>query len=180
MHRYAFLALLLTAVAASADDPKPQQFRYQVTGLFARDREPDLREVFENLPGFKLVSIDFDNAEIAVEYDPKTALPGAKPDQYVPQFDNKLRQATRGTFGIKPLRTVPRDKLEAVEITIGILDCKACGLAVYEMVNKVDGVALTTVDYKAGKVTAWGEPGKADREKIEAVLKQRNVPVKPR
>jgi len=57
------------------------------------------------------VSIDFKNAEVAVEYVPAKVFPGAKPEQIIQRFDDLLKSASNHTFGIKPLRTLPREKL---------------------------------------------------------------------
>ncbi len=143
-------------------------------------REKDLREVFEQkLPQVKLLSIDFKNAEATFEYDPAKIFPGAKPEQVIERFDNELRNATRHTFGAKPLRTIEKDKLKLVEIPIVGLDCKACSFAVYEMVYRLKGVEQATASFKEGKLTALIAPEKIDRTEIEMTLKQRGVQIKP-
>ena len=102
--------LFILSMADAAEEPK--LIKHQITGLFAPDREKDLRDVFEQkLPQFKLVSIDFKNAEANFDYDPAKVFPGAKPEQIIERFDNELRNATRHTFGAKPLRTIEKDKL---------------------------------------------------------------------
>ena len=66
---------------------------------------------------------------------------------------------THHTFGVKPRRTVPRDKLQQVVIPVAGLDCKACCLAAYEavagmlMVGTISGVMLATVLNNSGG--AW-------------------------
>ncbi len=163
---------------ASGEEPKP--IKHQITGLFSPDREKDLREVFEQkLPQVKLLSIDFKNAEATFEYDPAKIFPGAKPEQVIERFDNELRNATRHTFGAKPLRTIEKDKLKLVEIPIVGLDCKACSFAVYEMVYRLKGVEQATASFKEGKLTALIAPEKIDRTEIEMTLKQRGVQIKP-
>src|SRR5271166_1364886 len=79
---------------------RAETVKHQITGLFAPDREPDLREVFENIPQIKLVSIDFKNAEATFEYDPAKIFPGAKPEQIVQRFDTLVKGASNHTFGI--------------------------------------------------------------------------------
>ena len=125
------------------------------------------------------MSIDFANAEAGVDYDPAKAFPGANPEQVVERFDNLLRGASNHTFGVKPLRTVEKDKLKLVEIPVVGLDCKACSLAVYEMVYKLKGVEHATASFKEGRVTALIQPELTDRVEIEMVLKQRGVQIKP-
>ena len=152
--------------------------KHRVTGLFMKEREQDLREAVAKIPQVKLVKIDFDNAEVTFEYDPKKLFPGAKPEEIVPRFDNLLRNASGHTFGVKPLRTVPRDKLRMVEIPVGGLDCKACSLAAYEAVARLEGVEWATASFREGRVRALIDPEKTDRTKLEAALKRLGAEVK--
>ena len=179
---HVILPSLLASTAMSQDDKpaEPQLIKHQITGLFCIEREPDLREVFEQkLPQFQLKSIDYANAEASFDYDPTKIFPGAKPEQIIERFDNELRNATRHTFGAKPLRTIERDKLKLVEIPIEGLDCKACSFAVYEMVYRLKGVEMATASFKEGQLTALIDPEKIDRTEIEMTLKQRGVQFKP-
>ena len=168
-----FLMILCSMIlcsSASADTVK-----HQITGLFMPERERDLREAMEKVPQIKLVSIDFKNAEATFEYDPAKVFPGAKPEQVVQRFDNLLKSASNSTFGIKPLRSLPLEKLRLIEIPVAGLDCKACCLAAYESVYKLEGVERATASFKEGRVTALIDPEKTDRAKLEAALKQRGV-----
>ena len=175
------LSFACSAALSAADAPASEQtpIKHQITGLFMPEREQDLEHLFEQqadkFPGIKLVSIDFANAEASFDYDPAKAFPGAKPEQVVERFDNLLRNATRHTFGVKPLRTIERDKLKLVEVPIVGLDCKACSLAVYEMIYKLKGVEIATASFKEGKLTALIDPKQIDQAEIEMTLKQRGV-----
>jgi copper chaperone CopZ len=172
----AFCLLLIGMTVSAADKPAAvQTSKHQVTGLFMKEREQDLREVVEQLPQFKLVSIDFANAEAVFEYDPAKAFPGAKPEQVVERFDNLLRSASKGTFGIKALRSMPLEKLQRVEIPVAGLDCKACCLAAYESIYKLAGVESATASFREGWVTALIDPAKIDRARLEDALKKRGV-----
>ncbi len=82
-------------------------------------------------------------------------------------MNDKLRQASGHTFGLKPRRTVPREKLQQVVIPAAGLDCKACCLAAYEIVAHVDGVEQTTASFKDGRITALIDPMRTDRAKLE-------------
>jgi copper chaperone CopZ len=174
------LFLGFVTVAAVGDDKRsaPIATKHQITGLFAPDREPDLREAFAKIPDIKLVSIDFANAEALLEYDTAKLLPNAKAEQLLPKLDSMLKSASNHTFGIKPLRSVPLDKLKLIEIPVAGLDCKACCLAAYESVYKLEGVERATASFREGRVTALIDPAKTDRTKLEAALKQRGVQVK--
>jgi copper chaperone CopZ len=170
-------SLILWPLFASVAAAEP--IKHQVTGLFAPEREQDLRLVFEKIPQIKLVGIDFKTAEASFEYDPAKVFPNSRPGQIVEKLDNLVKAASNYTFGIKPLRSVPREKLKLLEIPVSGLDCKACCLAAYEAVYRIEGVELATASFRDGKVTALIDPEKTDRSKLEAALKQRGVKLAP-
>lgn len=176
-HRIFVAMLLLASLGAplNADTAK-----HQVTGLCMREREADLREAVAKMPGVKLVRVDFANAEVVLDYDRAKVLDGARPAQLVERLDNLLKTASNHTFGIKPLCTVPRDRLTLIEIPVAGLDCKACSLAAYEAIYRLDGVEMATASFREGRVTALVDPTKTDRARLEAALKRHGVEVKPR
>ncbi len=175
-------AFLFAALLLADDKPaaKAERFTYRVYGLFAPDREKDLKEAFKELPDVALVAVNFDDGEITVEFVPAKAFPGAKPEQVLERLDQKLRSETKSTFAVGPRRMIARDKLEQVVIPVVGLDCKACSLAAYEIVARLDGVAQATASFKEGKVTALIDPTKTDQAKLEDALRKRGVQlVKP-
>src|SRR6185437_12602160 len=157
------LSLLTITSAAGEKNASPMRIKHQITGLFSTDREQDLREAFKKIPEIKLVSKVFPNAE---------------PGQVIQRLDGMLKSASNHTFGVKPLRTVPREKLKRIEIPVAGLDCKACCLAAYEAIYRLEGVETATASFRAGRVTALIDPEKTNRAKLEAALKQRGVGVK--
>lgn len=165
-----------TLLAAEPPDPPPV-IKHQITGLFSPDREKDLQQVFEKLPEFKLVKVDFANAEASLQYDVARVFPGAKPEQIVERLDNLVRGASNHTFGVKPLRSVEKESLKLVEIPVVGLDCKACSLGAYEAVYRLKGVETATASFKEGRVTALINPEQIDRVELEMALKQRGVQI---
>lgn len=165
--------IVLCTSALSAAEP----IRHQITGLFSPDRVEDLQKVFKALPEFKLLSINYKTAEASFEYDPATVFPNAKPEQIVERFDSQLRNASRHTFGIKPL-CPDRQKLKLVEIPVAGLDCKACCLAAYEAIYRLDGVEQATASFKVGLVTAWIDPATTDQTMLEEALRKKEVQLK--
>lgn len=151
---------------------------HRVTGLFSREREADLREAVKAMADVELVSVDVDRGEAVFAYDPAKLLKGAKETERIQRFDQLLRQASRHTFGARPRLETPWEKLVPVEIPVAGLDCRACELATYESISKVEGVEQATASYKDGKVTARIDPAKTNREALIAALKKRNVAVK--
>ena len=175
----AALCLLACSVFAADEKPAPpQNFTHRITGLFSPDRETALRTALEQVPGVALVSVDFAHAEGVFSYDPAIAFKGTKPEDITKRFDELLRNATRGTLGIAPLFTTPNEKLTRIEIPVIGCDCKACALATYEAIYKIDGVAAAAVDYKEGRVTALIDASKTTQPALEAALKKREVKLK--
>lgn len=170
------LLLLLTALTALAGETTVTQ---RVTGLFSPDREAALRASLEATPEVKLVSVDFDHAEAVLSYDPGVAFKGLKPEKIVEALNDVVRKGTHFTMGIVPLDPTPKDQLTRIEIPIAGLDCKACCLAAYESVYKIDGVAAATASFKEGRVTALIDPVRTNRDALIAALKKRNVDVTP-
>lgn len=174
--KHVAVAFLVLAVACGLASAEP--IKYQITGLFSPDRVADLKEAMEDLPQIKLVSVDYKNAEATFDFDAKKVFPGANEKQVMERLENLLRPASRHTMGLKPARTVPLEKLTFVEIAVEGLDCKACSLAAYESIYKLDGVERATASFKEGLVTAHIDPAKTDRAKLEDALKKRGVTLK--
>jgi hypothetical protein len=168
------LVSILLAAGAAED---PVSVTYRVTGLFSPDREADLREAAKKVTDATLSSIDYPNGEVTWSYEPSKMPKNAKPEQVQNQIDTQLKNASNHTFSLKPRSTVPRDKLQKLEISVGVLDCKACGFGLYQIVMGVPGVELAFAQYKEGLVTAWIDPEKTDREKVVEALKKREVRV---
>lgn len=176
--------LLAFCGAAFAGDKKPEpkveRITYRVTGLFDRSREKALRDAFGEIAGIELVAVDFDEAEITVEFAPAQLFPGQKPERVTELVSDKLRQATRHTFAVHPRRAVARDELKEVVIPAAGCDCKACCLAAYEVVARVEGVYQATASFKEGRITALIDPAKTDKQKLTEELRKRGVDVAPR
>ncbi len=182
MRAIAGISLLLLASVAVAQEKKPEpkveRITYRVTGLFSKDREKDLRTGFADLaPDFKLISVNFDEAEITVEFAPAKLWPGQKPERVTELVNDKVRSVTHSTFGVKPRREIARDKLTEVVIPAAGCDCKGCNLAAYEAVANVEGVYRATASFKDGRVTALIDPTKTDRAKLVEALRKKGVSV---
>jgi hypothetical protein len=178
------VTLLVFCPAVDADDKKPEpkseRITYRVIGLFSKDREKALRTGFEDLaPDFKLIAVNFDEAEITVEFSPAKLWPGQKPERVAELVNDKVRQATSHTLGVKPRRDIPRDKLRTVTIQVRGCNCAACNLAAYEIVATVDGVYQATANFKDERITALIDPTKTDQSKLEDALRKRSVDVGP-
>ena len=172
------LLLALATIGHAADESKPETTTHRITGLFSPQREAALRTAMEKLPGVTLVSVDFEHAEAVFAYDAKVAFKDTKPEQVVERLGDMLRSATRHTLGIAPLEATPKDKLARIEIVVAGCDCPACGLAAYESIFKIAGVAAATVNFKDGRIVALVDAEKTNRAALEAALKKRGVEMK--
>ncbi len=170
-------ALISTFVLATVV-AEPPTTKVRITGLFAPDREKDLRELFAKWPEFQVVRIDFEFAEAELRFDMENVFPKTKPVEVIAKLQDKVRNASNATFGVKPLSTVSRDKLMRIEIAVAGLDCKACCLGAYEVVANIDGVEQATASFKDGRITALIDPAKTDKSKLKAALKERGVGLK--
>ena len=170
-----FCLLLLSLAAAFAGE---ENVTHRITGLFSPQREAALRAAIEKVPGVKLVSVDFEHAEAVFAYDAAVAFKDTKLEKIVERFDEVLGNATRHTMGIAPLDPTPKGKLARIEIAAAGCDCQACGLAAYESIFKIAGVAAATVAFKAGRIVALVDAEKTNRAALEAALKKRGVEMK--
>lgn len=167
---------LLAFLALSAFQSEP--VKHRVTGLFSREREADLKEAVKRMADIDLVGIDFGRGEATFSYDPAKFFKGVKEKDRVERFDNLLRSASSHTFGIRALSGADWEKLAQVEIPVLGLDCRACELATYEAIFKIEGVEQATASYKEGRVTARIDPAKTNREALVEALQKRNVTIK--
>lgn len=174
MFRCLFVMCVLAGFTTAAE---PVMLKVRVTGLFNPERVPDLKELVKQWPEVHLASVNFDTSEAEFRIDADKFFGKIKPDEQIKHLDAKLRGVSHSTFGAKPLCTIPRDKLEAVQIPIVGLDCQACCLSVYETVAKLDGVEYATASFKHGRVTALIDPKKTERTKLIDALQKRNIAV---
>ena len=170
-----FLLLLLSLAAGLASE---ENVTHRITGLFSPERENDLRAALEKVPGVKLIRVDFDRAEAIFAYDPAVAFKDTKPEKIIERFNDMLGNATNHTMGIAPLDPTPRDKLTRIEIPVAGLDCKACALAAYESICKIEGVAQAAVSFKEGRIGALIDSAKTNRGALEDALTKRGVSLK--
>jgi hypothetical protein len=65
-----------------------------------------------------------------------------------------------------------------VEIPVVGLDCKACCLAAYEAIYRLDGVEQATASFQVGLVTAWIDPAQTNQALLEEALRKKEVALK--
>ncbi len=176
-----FLVALAVPLAHANPVPivvnEPAKLKVRILGLFAMERIGDFRLLLDKLK-IKILELDFHQAEGILEFDPAKVLSGAKLQEYTSRLDELVRNSSQGTFGLKPPGTTPKNKLKRIEIPVLGLDCKACCLAAYEIVARLDGVEQATASFKEGRITALIDPGRIQLSQLETTLKERGVTLK--
>jgi hypothetical protein len=180
----AVLLGLIICISSASLPAEEQTSQYRIIGLFSPDRQKDLRNVMEDVPEMKLVSLDYDNALVTLRYDVKEIVPEFNPKKPLPDIqieehlDKLLLKASDGTFGLNPLSSVPKEKQTKLDIDIGILDCKGCRYGAYLAAIKLPGVEQAVVGTDRSVLTAWIDPAKTDRASVEAGLTRARVELK--
>ncbi len=166
LHRPLLLLFVIVTAWSAADDTWPTVVM-RVAGLCYPERASDLKTEIAERSEVRLVSVDYDHAEATFAYDPKRT----KPD------DLKHLGGAHG-FQIHPRCEIPFDHLAKVDIPVAGLDCKGCSLGTANVINRIEGVYLVTVDYKAGVVSTRIDLAKTNREALIDALKKGNVTVR--
>ncbi len=165
------------AAASPTDNEKPV-VKHQITGLFCVERIADFRNVCrDKLARFSLQEVDYENGEATFRYDPQKEFPNANPQQVIERFDQELRNASRHTFGAKAIRGKTKQELQRVEFMIAGLDCKACSLAVYEMLYRQPGVEQAQASFRERRAVVWIDATLTDRATLVKLLRERSVTV---
>ena len=152
----------------------------RIVGLFQPDRQDDLREIVKTMPDVQLVNLDYETTEATFRYDVAKLIPGFNPkkpptpEAITKRLDELFRTASNGTFTLKPPAAIAKEKMQAIEIKVGVLDCKGCRYGAYLAIAKLDGVERATVS-ESGLLTAWIDLAKTDRAALEAALKKAHV-----
>ena len=177
------LILLLAARIASAGEVTVQ---FRITGLFQPDRIEDLRRQAGTLRGnekespaeVRLSDVNYDTAVVTFAYDPEAKpFKGAKADKVSERIGNLLQSATKNTFKIFPVSALKPEQQTSERIAVAGLDCKGCAYGAYRVVAAIDGVERATVDFKEGRVTAWIDPAKTNRDALVAALTKARVEI---
>ena len=178
MKKHLLLIFSLTVLPLHADESQ-----HRLLGLSEPSREEDLREEVKTMPGVEIAALSFDTAEVTFRYDLAqlvtnyNAKKPPTPEAITKRLEELLRTASNGTFSLLPPSTLPADKLQKIEIQCGLLDCKGCRYGAYIAVAKLVGVERAQVN-ETGLLTAWIDPAKTDRKKLEEALKKGRVELK--
>jgi mercuric ion binding protein len=163
-----------TAVAAES-----RVVRVRILGLFSPARVEALREAFGSIEDAALKKIDYETAHATFEIRSDKAWKDVPAEKLPERIDQALRQASRSTFSAAPASETPPDRLEEAAIAAGGCACRACELAAYEAVAKVEGVERATVSFAESSIVVRFDRERTNRPAIEEALKKRGVTLLP-
>lgn len=175
---------VVRATSVLKNKPSAREFKFdnehsvelRVVGLFMPERVDAFRELMEQFPEANPGSIDFDTATASIQFAADSDLfRNAKAEQITERLNNRVRQLSTGLFSLKPFGEIPHEKLERVEIRIKGLDCKACSLAVHDILARVEGVEHATASFHESLATAWIDPATTSRAALVSALQERRV-----
>lgn len=168
--------LWLMASAALADESY-----HRILGLSAPEREPDLRATLKAIPEVELVHIDHEKTVVTLRYDPSALFLNENPKKPLKRedidkrLDAKLRSASRGSFSLRPLCSIPQEELERLSIRILIPDCKGCRLGTYNSIARLDGVEWVRFGDDFSELIAWIDPKRTNRATLIEKMKKDRI-----
>lgn len=174
--------LLLAAACASlvlGQEPTPHSaphvVRVRILGLFSLTRVEALREAAGSIEDAALKDVDYESAHATFEVRPDRAWKDVPAEKLPERIDQALRQASRSTFSAAPASETHAERIEEITIAAGGCACRACELAAYEAVAKVEGVERATVSFADSRIVVRFHGEKTNRAALEGALKQRGV-----
>lgn len=165
-------------------DAKPltgnvRTIRVQVHGLFIPEQLEVFRVRMQQMNQAGLESVDFDTAEAAIQISVDGDLfRNTNDEQAIQRLNERMQHVSRGLFAIKPLSPIPASERQAIDFQIVGLDCKACSLAVHDILNRQEGVIHAKASFRDGIARAWIDPSKTDRAKVLDGMKKAGITVR--
>lgn len=153
---------------------------YRVFGLSEPARVEDLRECAAKIEELKLEEVDYEKGEVRVRLFPERLFKGkaeSDPEAVLKRVNQLLGQASTGTFRVSAPSKIAPEKLQKIQIVVGLLDCKGCRFGAYRAVANLDGVEQVRVAVNPSLLTVWIDPEKTDKEALYAALRKARVEV---
>lgn len=183
--RLARISLLLCAtgvVPVAAQEPalaSPRTVRVRIVGLFAPERVDALREAARGIEEASLQEIEYETAHAVFEIRPDKNWKDVQAEKLAERIDQALRHATHSTIAAAPASETPAERLTETEIAAYGCACKACELAAYESLAKIEGVERATVSFRDSRIVVRFDSADTNRDALLEALKQRGVALEP-
>ncbi|MFO0974850.1 MAG: DUF1592 domain-containing protein [Planctomycetaceae bacterium] len=156
-----------------------RSLRVQVLGLFIPEQQAAFRSQMEQVEQAKLEALDYDRAEATLQIATDGDLfRGVSDEQAVQRLNETIQHLSRGLFGIRPLSSVALKDRKRLDFQITGLDCKACSLAVHDVLIRQEGVIHATASFRDGVAVAWIDPATTERSVLLEALKNAGVTVR--
>jgi copper chaperone CopZ len=167
--------------STASNPPFPSNDDFQITvrvlGWFDDQRIEDFKQLIKPITEARLAQVDSAVSTATFWLDGQSELfRNATPQQQLERLDQKVRQATEHTIKLAALKS-DSPSLQAENFKIQGLDCRACSMAVAEILQSVEGVHWARASFGNGQATAWIDPNQTDRQALLDRLQQRQVTV---
>ena len=173
------LPLLMMLLSGPTLSSEEIERTYRITSFFIPERADAIRKAFESAhEGLKVVKLDFNNATVALRFDPEVVVPraGKNPTSQDSVLNHIIRGATQGLIVLsEPLS--PNEKLAEVTIPVAGLDCIGCSYAAYEAVRRIDGVEYAIASFKSGRVYCRYDRDKTNPKQLQEALLKKRIPL---
>ncbi len=156
-----------------------RSLRVQVMGLFIPEQQAAFRSQMEQVEQATLEAVDYDSAEATIQVaNDGDLFRGISDEQAVQRLNERIQHLSRGLFGIRPVSSVALKDRRRLDFQITGLDCKACSLAVHDVLIRQEGVMHATASFRDGVAVAWIDPEKTERSLLLEALKKAGVTVR--
>ncbi len=156
--------------------PSENQIEVVVNGLFIAEQTDRLRTMVQEIEDLRILNLDPTTAQVTFQYSiDKNRFRSDSPQQVIDQLNQILRQQSSGIFSAKAMVPEPATKIQQATFPILGLDCKACSLAVHDILISIDGVIHAKADFQRETATAWYDSDQCSDTAIAEKLQQQGV-----
>lgn len=162
--------------AAATEIVNSRTIRVRVQGLFIPEQVDALRSRMQQVDQAMLESIDYETAEAAIRISADGDMfRNATDEQVIQRLNERMQHVSRGLFSIKALGALEPLAMQKIDFHIVGLDCKACSLAVHDILVRQEGVVHAKASFRGAVASAWIDPSMTDRMKLIQALKNSQV-----
>lgn len=162
--------------AAATQIVNSRTIRVRIQGLFVPEQVDALRSRMQQVDQAILESIDYETAEAAIRISVDGDMfRNATDEQVIQRLNERMQHVSRGLFSIRALGALDPSAMQKIEFRIVGLDCKACSLAVHDILVRQEGVVHAKASFRDGRATVWVDSSVTDRNKLSQALRNSQV-----
>lgn len=156
--------------------PPENQIEVVVNGLFIPEQTDRLHTMIQEIEDLRILNLDPATAIVTFHYSlDKNRFRSDSPQQVIDQLNQILRHQSNGIFSAKALVAEPANTIQQATFPIVGLDCKACSLAVHDVLIGIEGVIHAKADFQLGSASAWYNSDRCSETVIAEKLEQQGI-----